>query len=478
MLNLEKYVSLHGCTVQKVFKRADDRCICLICDPNGRQAVWRLYDRPVPAYEKLLGVQCGELPQVYRYMETDEGGCLVEEELVDGVSLTELLQGRCLNTRQTGEITRRVCRALAVLHQRDMVHRDVKTDNILMTWDGRVALIDLDAVSMQGGGKDRDTRLLGTVGYAAPEQYGFGRSDGRADIFGVGILMNALLCGEHPAKRLADGPLRPVIEKCIAVNVDQRYPTVEKLMEQLPESKMKPCPKCGFCSPGDGCMLCGASATPGRKSKKSSFYILASACLLVLVLGALLTTKFAPAGTNEPEEGSASLSAPTSSDAPAPTVTPEVTPAPTPEPTRTPEPVQTPQSGEEIPTFWIARAGGSAVPGAKVTEVDYQVQTGVLGGECTVYSLKVLLLDSNCFRLWLDFEGTEGMYVRVKNFSNGLAFQTSGDREILASDLSQGLLTHGSTVDFEFHNGSATSFTISMPTEGLLDRLIAEAGQG
>lgn len=283
MLGFNKHLVAKGCVVLKQFKQAEDRCICLVRYPDGSNAIWRCYDRPVPAYEKLVAIKCDELPEVYRYTATECGGCLVEEEFVDGISLNELVRDHRLDELQTAAIARHVCKALVVLHGLDMVHRDVKPENIIVTSKGRIALIDLDAVSPKSSEKDRDTRLLGTVGYAAPEQYGFGHSDGRADIFGVGVLMNVLLTGKHPARQLADGTLRKVIEKCIAINVDQRYATVEQLMAQLPEVEDKYCPDCGFLSPGGGCIFCGKSGTGSRIQQRRGVRWVAAATLLFLI---------------------------------------------------------------------------------------------------------------------------------------------------------------------------------------------------
>lgn len=283
MLGFNEQLIARDCVVLKQFRQAEDRCICLVQYSDGSKAVWRCYDRPVPAYEKLVGIKCDELPELYRYTATECGGCLVEEEFVDGISLAELIYDNRLDELQTAAIARRICKALAVLHRLDMVHRDVKPENIFVTSKGRVVLIDLDAVSPKSSSKDRDTRLLGTVGYAAPEQYGFGHSDGRADIFGVGVLMNVLLTGKHPARQLAGGNLRKVIEKCIAINVDQRYATVEQLMVQLPEGEDKYCPDCGFLSPGGGCIFCGIPTSEGSVRRKRKAWVLAAG-LLILAL--------------------------------------------------------------------------------------------------------------------------------------------------------------------------------------------------
>lgn len=283
MLDLKSFLTEQGYSLQKQFKISDDRCICLVRRPDGSSAVWRLYDRPVFAYQKLISTKCPQLPEVYNFSEIDCGGCLVEEEFIDGIPLANLIEIHCFDEYQTASIAHHVCNALAVLHHKNMVHRDIKPENILITSAGRVVLIDLDAVSPRTSSKDRDTQLLGTVGYAAPEQYGFGHSDGRTDIFGMGVLMNVLLTGKHPVQELTGGPLRPIIEKCIAVNADQRYATVEELIAQLPDHTAQRCSSCGFVSPGGGCVFCGIPAKPVRTPRRRLRKGIAAACSLILL---------------------------------------------------------------------------------------------------------------------------------------------------------------------------------------------------
>ena len=78
-----------------------------------------------------------------------------------------------------------------------------------------------------------DTQILGTTGFAAPEQYGMSQSDSRADIYSVGVLINVMLTGEHPSKKLAPGHLGRVVEHCTRVNPAKRYKTVLRLVEAL-----------------------------------------------------------------------------------------------------------------------------------------------------------------------------------------------------------------------------------------------------
>ena len=378
MPDLKKYLASKNCTMQKQFRCTDDRCICLVRRPDGSNAVWRLYDRPVFAYKTLVSTKCPQLPEVYDFTESDCGECLVEEEFINGISLAELIEVSHLDESQTAAVVYQVCKALAVLHRKNMVHRDIKPENILITSDGRVVLIDLDAVSPRTSNKDRDTQLLGTVGYAAPEQYGFGHSDGRTDIFGIGVLMNVLLTGKHPVQELTGGSLRLVVEKCIAVNVDQRYATVEELMAQLPIQKSQKCPLCGFTSPGGGCIFCGihTEPLPVKYQRKRTWLPVAAGVLLVAgICGAIWgghdagndvlehqetdsaqtesseenakTAKLLPDQDENAPEGSSTVLSPSSSpvmesqpeNVPAPSSgTPDTVPIPSGEPTHEVEP--------------------------------------------------------------------------------------------------------------------------------------------
>ena len=80
---------------------------------------------------------------------------------------------------------------------------------------------------------NQDTQILGTTGYAAPEQYGIAQTDERADIYSLGVLLNIMLTGKHPSKELASGRLGRIVQKCTMVNPKKRYKSVLYLMEAL-----------------------------------------------------------------------------------------------------------------------------------------------------------------------------------------------------------------------------------------------------
>ena len=151
---------------------------------------------------------------------------------MEGDTLGYLLQGALFSPEETRKIIRQVCQGLWVLHSMDAVHRDVKPENVILRGSEAV-LIDFDAARLHKPEHDTDTLILGTTGFAAPEQYGLSQTDPRSDIYSVGILMNVMLTGQHPSKRLAEGRLGRVVERCTRVNPRRRYPNVLHLMEAL-----------------------------------------------------------------------------------------------------------------------------------------------------------------------------------------------------------------------------------------------------
>ena len=121
------------------------------------------------------------------------------------------------------------------------VHRDIKPENIILRGSDAV-LIDFDASRLCKAENTTDTQIMGTTGYAAPEQYGFSQTDARADIYALGILLNEMLTKQHPSRQLAEGKFRPIIEKCTRINADQRYTTATELITALntPPQKRNP----------------------------------------------------------------------------------------------------------------------------------------------------------------------------------------------------------------------------------------------
>ena len=198
---------------------------------TGRQFIQRRFTGNPEVYQKLLDYTCPNLPTVYEVAcEGDQN--LVLEEYVQGDTLGFLLKGGLFSVEETRKIVLQVCRALWVLHSIGAVHRDVKPENIILRGSEAV-LIDFDAARLHKPEHDNDTQILGTTGFAAPEQYGLSQSDIRTDIYALGVLINVMLTGEHPSKKLAEGKMGRIVDRCTHVNPQHRYKNVLRLMEAL-----------------------------------------------------------------------------------------------------------------------------------------------------------------------------------------------------------------------------------------------------
>lgn len=198
---------------------------------SGTRYIFRRYSGSGEVYRRLLPVLCPHLPQIMEAAEQD-GQTAVLEEYVQGDTLAELLMGARLTEREARQVTMQLCQALHVLHSMGAVHRDVKPENVILRGSDAV-LIDFDAARIYKDESESDTQVLGTTGFAAPEQYGIFQSDERADIFSLGVLLNIMLTGKHPSREMAAGKMGRIVRKCTMTAPEQRYQSARALMEVL-----------------------------------------------------------------------------------------------------------------------------------------------------------------------------------------------------------------------------------------------------
>ncbi len=198
---------------------------------SGTRYVFRRYSGSGEVYRRLLPVLCPHLPQIMEAAEQD-GQTAVLEEYVQGDTLAELLTGAKLTEKEARQVTMQLCQALHVMHSMGAVHRDVKPENVILRGSDAV-LIDFDAARIYKDESESDTQVLGTTGFAAPEQYGIFQSDERADIFSLGVLLNIMLTGKHPSREMAAGKMGRIVRKCTMTAPEQRYQSARALMEVL-----------------------------------------------------------------------------------------------------------------------------------------------------------------------------------------------------------------------------------------------------
>lgn len=183
-------------------------------------------------YRILQTISHPNLPVIFSVSQ-DKSVCMVIEEYIDGITVADVLQGGLYNEKGARAVASGVCCALDALHHNNIIHRDIKPENVMIDKSGTVKLIDFDAARLFKAYQPRDTSFIGTVGFAAPEQYGINQSDPRTDIFALGVLLNVMLTGEHPSKRMYRGKLSKVIETCINVDPDKRFTTAAELFNKL-----------------------------------------------------------------------------------------------------------------------------------------------------------------------------------------------------------------------------------------------------
>lgn len=188
-----------------------------------------IYSRDV--YEQLASVRIEGVPAVKECV-ADDGKLIVVEEYVQGRSLKQVLDEQgLLNEEQAYDIAVQLADILVRLHQLEpaIVHRDIKPSNIIIEKNGHVNLIDFNAARHVNADKNEDTRMLGTVYFAAPEQFGFGQSDERTDIYGLGATINYIMTGDKPGAGIAECIFSDILKKCLMVDAKDRYQSAEEL---------------------------------------------------------------------------------------------------------------------------------------------------------------------------------------------------------------------------------------------------------
>lgn len=191
------------------------------------------------------------VPKIY-YSKEEDGYLLTVEEYIHGKNLRQLFEEKGIfSEEEVIKYFRDLCRIIKGLHNSipPIIHRDIKPDNIILTNDLVIKLIDFDGSKVENYEKKQDTVLFGTHEYAAPEQYGFGQSDHQTDIYQIGITMNKLLTGEFPIHFTYEGDLGLIIRKCTEYDKEDRFSTIEdleKALEKLYEKKYSPNTTKGF----------------------------------------------------------------------------------------------------------------------------------------------------------------------------------------------------------------------------------------
>lgn len=174
----------------------------------------------------------------------------VLEEYVSGQTLQALLETEgIVQENKAKNYIMQICDALIYLHNLNppVIYRDIKPENIMLNTDHVIKLIDFDIAREFKQSAQRDTMFMGTKEYAAPEQYGYKQTDGRTDIYAIGVLLHELLTGKLPQNNAVyKGPLHKIISKCLQLEPKHRYQSVYTLKKALAATRFNLYKKIGI----------------------------------------------------------------------------------------------------------------------------------------------------------------------------------------------------------------------------------------
>lgn len=190
-----------------------------------------------PVYEHLMKQPIPSTPKIVELID-DEDKLIVIEEYISGDTLEkQLSSGRHFSDDEIHTIISKLCDILHNLHSQNpaIIHRDIKPSNIIVSESLDVYLIDFGASKQHSpeNAKNKDTVLLGTKGYAAPEQYGFGASSPQTDIYALGMLINTLVNGYFSESLVENHRYSDIISKCTKLDSSQRYSNVLALKNAM-----------------------------------------------------------------------------------------------------------------------------------------------------------------------------------------------------------------------------------------------------
>lgn len=195
-------------------------------------------------WASLNGLGCDRIPHVAAMYELPDCFAVIIE-YVPGETLSQYLDGHgTIGVDEAVALTMQICESILAVHHAGILHRDITPANVIVANDG-AHIIDFGIareLSHESHG-DRDTTVLGTYGFAAPEQYGFARTDVRSDVYSIGRILGTMLTGMFPDaenyesalnRTLSDKPdLHAIIKRACAFEPSARYQSADDLLEAL-----------------------------------------------------------------------------------------------------------------------------------------------------------------------------------------------------------------------------------------------------
>lgn len=408
----------------------------------------------------LAGLRQQNLPRIYDHF-TEAGRWYLVMDFIEGQTLHEHLStsNGYLPIEEVLQIAIQLCTVLDYLHthQPQIIFRDLKPDNIMLTRDGHVYLIDFGIARFFKPGQMKDTTAFGSQGYAAPEQYGKTQTTPRSDIYSLGVLLHQLLTGNDPATntptlfdfpvlKLPNRPTPPrlstLITRMLEKDPGKRPQTaaevkreLQQIAAELSTGQMSTVQSGGKATLPPTQPVAPAPPLPPTRllpRRTRLWAIVAASIALILILAVLV-----PILENHPAQSSSQLALNSTSTvaASAPTATPSPTVAPTPSPTPVPPtPTPAPKAGDilyQSDQSWSGWSGskewtvlngtltndGTGYPGAPTIIAPYEIGVSDYAVEA---SIQVVHWNTCCYSEY-------AMVVRASNQNGSWGGYSIGD---------------------------------------------------
>ena len=207
----------------RLLKASDKGEVWLASEKSGRLVVLKRIALTKLPYMMLKGKDYSLIPRILHCIE-DNGETVVVEEYVQGESLLDRIGRKAyLSEHEAESVLLQLCEGLVPIHEQCIIHRDIKPSNLILQSGCIIRLIDFDAARTFKEHSGEDTIHLGTKGYAPPEQFGYGQTDARSDIYSIGVTMRKSLPEEYC------GYLATIFAKCMEIDPNRRYQNVQEL---------------------------------------------------------------------------------------------------------------------------------------------------------------------------------------------------------------------------------------------------------
>ena len=218
----------------RIVKESERQKVLLVEGPDGKRYFKRLISGDKrEIYKSLKKINHVNIPKIY-YVGFDSDTVVIEE-YIEGISLSGYMeQNKEMSKKQIHSISIQILSALEALHKADIIHRDIKPDNILIDESNHVWLTDYDIARIYRKEVRRDTETMGTFGYAPIEQYGMLPTDFKTDIYAFGVTLSILL--EYANQK---GFLLKIAEKCKKVDPSERYQSAKEVKRAITRNALK-----------------------------------------------------------------------------------------------------------------------------------------------------------------------------------------------------------------------------------------------